>query len=220
MPTIPYNRKTLAKVVANEGHDAASAASLFNRHIDFIEKEQGTPEYQNYLKFFLNERNQKEIQREIKIAEDESGKAVAKEKVERIKSDTEIQGNVDQNETANQIDHTEFRNRFDSIQNEVDNIDVEGAVIQDFEIIDAQQGIPKTIYRQYRNGQELKQNFRAKWYAGIIGINNRVEMFGDEKPINLSFEPAIPAQDQLKRLVAITFTPVVRGLHIADFYLE
>ena len=103
----------------------------------------------------------------------------------------------------------------------IDEIDIaDFAGIQDFEIINAQQGIAKTIYRQYNNFLEPKSNFRMKWYNGIQGVNERREMFGDERPINISFEPETPEQDQLKRLVGITFTPVIRGLHIADIYLE
>lgn len=95
----------------------------------------------------------------------------------------------------------------------------QGAVVETFEVLDAQQGIPTTVYQQYRNSRTPRQEFRAEWFAGVAGVNSRIAML-DERPINVSFDPPVPAQDQLKRIVAITFTPVVRGLHIADFYLE
>ena len=91
----PYSRKLLAKIVAVEGHDSASAAAFFNQKIGFIEKEQQTLEYQNYLNSFLADRRKRIIQREKTTAEDESSKAVAVEKAERIEADTDLQEQID-----------------------------------------------------------------------------------------------------------------------------
>ena len=44
-----YSRQALARHIA-DGYDTSSAASLFNVRLDFIEREQRTPEYLKYLK--------------------------------------------------------------------------------------------------------------------------------------------------------------------------
>ena len=44
----PYSRKNLARLVA-DGQDTASAAQTFNKSVEFIQKEQSTREYRNYL---------------------------------------------------------------------------------------------------------------------------------------------------------------------------
>lgn len=72
---LPYSRKSLAQHIANDG-DSASAAAFFNHKIDFIEKEQKTPQYLSYLKLFLQRRDRKEISREKTIATTEAEKII------------------------------------------------------------------------------------------------------------------------------------------------
>lgn len=89
-----YSRKSLAQHIANDG-DSASAAALFNHKIDFIEKEQKTPQYLNYLSLFLKARDRKEIRREVETADKEAREKVAIEKTERISEDENLQDQID-----------------------------------------------------------------------------------------------------------------------------
>ena len=59
----PYSRKNLARLVA-DGQDTASAAQTFNKSIEFIQKEQSTREYRNYLASQLRDQINSERRRE------------------------------------------------------------------------------------------------------------------------------------------------------------
>ena len=48
----PYSRRLLASLIAS-GRDTASAAAVFGRSIEFIQREQQTPQYATYLEQFL-----------------------------------------------------------------------------------------------------------------------------------------------------------------------
>ena len=111
-----YSRKSLAEVTVNNDYDAAAAAAFFGRKVEFIEREQQTPEYRNYVKFFLDRAKTQEINREKKTADD----AVAIEKEERIKADaTEKEERISAITTEKEERVTEDQN----LQNQIDSID-------------------------------------------------------------------------------------------------
>lgn len=87
--------------------------------------------------------------------------------------------------------------------------------IEDMQVFEGHPNEAQTIRRQYQNADPPFQNFALKWYFET----QDVEMTEDQRPADVTFNPTTPVQTQVKSIVEITFTPVVKGLHIADLQL-
>ena len=82
----PYSLKSLVNLIVNENHDAASAAALFDKKTDYIQRVQRSPEYQNLLQSARNRRSSQTRTTIIKIADDEIATAPRPARVDNVDS--------------------------------------------------------------------------------------------------------------------------------------
>ena len=77
-----------------------------------------------------------------------------------------------------------------------------------------------TILKQYEQGHPFRDTFVFKNFATRQDAEDDNELPVNERPTNVSFDPATPVHLEGTHFVEVTFTPQRQGTAIAEVYLE